>query len=39
MGLQFDAVEYGILKATADDIDYDRFRDIFIVYFLLRLSL
>lgn len=32
IGLQFDAVEYGILTATADDIDYDRFRDIFIVY-------
>lgn len=32
LGLVFDAIEYGILTATADNIDYDRFEDIFIVY-------
>lgn len=34
LGLVFDAIEYGILTATADNIDYDRFEDIFIVYVL-----
>lgn len=32
VGLAFDAIEYGILTATEDDIDYDRFKYIFIVY-------
>lgn len=32
VGLLFDAIEYGILTATADNIKYDRFKDIFIVY-------
>lgn len=32
IGLVFDVTEYGILTATADDIDHDRFKTIFIVY-------
>lgn len=34
LGLVFDAIEFGILTATADNIDYDRFKDIFIVFLL-----
>lgn len=32
LGLVFDAIEFGILTATADNIDYDRFKYIFIVH-------
>lgn len=28
VGLVFDAIEFGILTATADNINYDRFEDI-----------
>lgn len=31
IGFTFDGIEYGILTATADDIDYGRFEAVFIV--------
>lgn len=37
LGLVFDAIEFGILTATADNIDYDRFKDIFIVFSLFNI--
>lgn len=37
LGLVFDAIEFGVLTATVDNIDCDRFKDIFIVFSLFNI--